>query len=119
MSALLVGLLWLSLLIIGLLAVKIDFLVSLPLNALLILFPLLAPAVLLPLLLIESSLLLFVNPFFVPVLLFHHSTIGLFFTPRLLFVISAPLFALLAILIALSVTMLSIGHILVLLKPTC
>ena len=119
MSALFVGLLWLILLIIGLLAVKINFLVSFPLNALLILFPLLAPAVLLPLLLIESSLLLFVNPFFVPVLLFHHGTIGLFLTPRLLFVISAPLFALLAILIALPVTMLSIGHILVLLKPTC
>ena len=119
MSALFLGLLWLSLLVVGLLAVKINFLVSFPLNALLILFPLLAPAVLLPLLLIECSLFPFVNPLFVPVFLFHHGTIGLFLTPRLLFVISAPLFALLTILIALPVTMLSIGHILVLLKPTC
>ena len=119
MSALFLGLLWLSLLVIGLLAIKINFLVSFPLNALLILFPLLAPTVLLPLLLIECSLFPFVNPLFVPVFLFHHGTIGLFLTSSLLFVISAPLFALLAILIALPVTMLSIGHILVLLKPTC
>ena len=119
MSALFVGLLWLSLLIIGLLTVKIDFLVSFPLNALLELFPLLASAVLLPLLLIKSSLFLFVNPFFVPVLLFHHGTIGFFLTPRLLFVISPSLFTLFSILIALPMAMLFIGQILVLFKPTC
>ena len=118
MSAL-VMLLLRSLIEFRLLTEEISTLFSFTFKALLILFPLLAPAVLLPLLLIESSLFLFVLPFFVPVLLFHHGTIGLFLTPRLLFVISAPLFALLAILIALPVTMLFIGHILVLPKPTC
>ena len=104
------GLLWLRSLLVefGLLAAKINFLVRLALQALLELFPLLAPAVLLPLLLVKGSLFLFVLTLFVPVLLLHHGTIGLIFTPRLLFVISTLLFTLFAILVSLPMAMLSI-----------